>query len=41
MAVTPTNEDYQLIQTVADRIIDIRKDKVIDRECTYNEYLGI
>ena len=23
------------------RIIDIKEDKVIDRECTYNEYLGI
>ena len=36
-----TSHDHQLMQTVADRIIDIRKDKVIDRECTYNEYLGI
>ena len=24
-----------------DGIIDIKEDKVIDRECTYNEYLGI
>ena len=36
-----TSHDHQLVQTVADRIIDIRSDKVIDRECTYNEYLGI
>ena len=27
--------------TLADRIIEIKEDKVIDRECTYNEYLGI
>ena len=36
-----TSHDHQLVQTVADRIIDIRKEKVIDRECTYNDYLGI
>ena len=36
-----TSHDHQLTQTVADRIIDLRKEKVIDRECTYNEYLGI
>ncbi len=36
-----TSHDHQLTQTVADRIIDLRKDKIIDRECTYNEYLGI
>ena len=36
-----TSHDHQLVQTVANRIIDIRKDKVIDRDCTYNEYLGI
>ena len=35
------SHDHQLMQTVADRIIDIKEDKVIDRECTYNEYLGI
>ena len=35
------SHDHQLMQTVADRIIDIKQDKVIDRECTYNEYLGI
>ena len=28
-------------QTVANRIIDIKLDKVVDREVTYNEYLGI
>ena len=36
-----TSHDHQLTQTVANRIIDIKKDKVIDREVTYNEYLGI
>ncbi len=36
-----TSHDHQLTQTVANRIIDLRKDKIIDRECTYNEYLGI
>ena len=36
-----TSHDHQLTQTVADRIIDLRKEKIIDRECTYNEYLGI
>jgi len=36
-----TSHDHQLMQTVADRIIDIRNDKTIDKECTYNEYLGV
>ena len=36
-----TSHDHQLMQTVANRIIDLKKDKVIDREVTYNEYLGI
>ena len=36
-----TSHDHQLTQTVADRIIDLRKDKIVDRECTYNQYLGI
>ena len=36
-----TSHDHQLTQTVANRIIDIKKDKLIDREVTYNEYLGI
>lgn len=36
-----TSHDHQLTQTVANRIIDIKADKVIDREVTYNEYLGI
>ena len=37
-----TSHDHQLTQTVADRIIDIKLDgSIIDREVTYNEYLGI
>ncbi len=36
-----TSHDHQLTQTVANRIIDIKENKVIDREVTYNEYLGI
>jgi len=36
-----TSHDHQLTQTVANRIIDIKLDKVVDREVTYNEYLGI
>ena len=35
------SHDHEFIQTVANRIIDLRKDKIIDRECSYNEYLGI
>ena len=36
-----TSHDHQLTQTVANRIIDIKNDKLIDKEMTYNEYLGI
>ena len=36
-----TSHDHQLVQTVADRIIDIRGEKTVDRECSYNEYLGM
>ena len=36
-----TSHDHQLMQTVADRILDIRNDGLIDKEQTYNEYLGI
>ena len=36
-----TSHDHQLVQTVANRIIEIKKDNVIDRDCTYNEYLGL
>ena len=36
-----TSHDHQLTQTVANRIIDIKKDKLIDREVSYDEYLGL
>ena len=36
-----TSHDHQLTQTVANRIIDIKQDKLIDREVTYNEYIGV
>ncbi|MCI9246225.1 MAG: ATP-binding cassette domain-containing protein [Clostridia bacterium] len=36
-----TSHDHQLTQTVANRIIDLKADQVIDREVTYNEYIGI
>ena len=37
-----TSHDHQLTQTVANRIIDLKLDgKVVDREITYNEYLGL
>lgn len=36
-----TSNDHQLTQTVANRIIDIKKDGIVDREVTYNEYLGL
>lgn len=37
-----TSHDHQLTQTVANRIIDIKEDgTIIDREISYNEYLGI
>lgn len=36
-----TSHDHQLVQTVANRIIDIKNDKTIDREVTYNQYLEI
>ena len=36
-----TSHDHQLTQTVANRIIEIKKEGIVDRECSYNEYLGI
>ena len=36
-----TSHDHELCQTVANRIIDIKADSIIDKECTYNQYLGI
>lgn len=36
-----TSHDHQLMQTVANRIIDIKENKLIDREISYNEYLEL
>ncbi len=37
-----TSHDHQLMQTVANRIIDIKENgEIIDREVSYNEYLGM
>ncbi len=37
-----TSHDHELVQTVSNRIIDIKIDgKIVDREISYNEYLGI
>ena len=36
-----TSHDHQLTQTVANRIIDIKKDRLVDREISYDEYLEI
>ena len=37
-----TSHDHELTQTVANRIIDIKQNgQIVDREVTYNEYLGI
>ena len=34
-----TSHDHQLMQTVANKIIDISNNNVVIRECTYDEYL--
>ncbi len=37
-----TSHDHELTQTVANRVIDLKQNgQVIDKEITYNEYLGI
>ena len=37
-----TSHDHQLTQTVANRIFEIKRDgSMIDKETTYNEYLGL
>ena len=36
-----TSHDHQLMQTVANRIIDLKPDGMVDREVTYDEYLGM
>lgn len=34
-----TSQDHQFVQTTANRIIEITKNGLIDKECTYDEYL--
>lgn len=34
-----TSHDHEFIQTIANRIIELTEDGVIDRKCTYDEYL--
>ena len=34
-----TSHDHQLMQTVANKIVDISNNNVVIRECTYDEYL--
>ena len=36
-----TSHDHELMQTVANRIIDLKSAGMVDKETTYNEYLGI
>ena len=36
-----TSHDHQLVQTVANKIIDIKADKLVVKEGTYNEYLNM
>jgi ATPase subunit of ABC transporter with duplicated ATPase domains len=36
-----TSHDHQLTQTTANKIIDIKRDGVIVKQCTYNEYLSV
>ncbi|MCU0439907.1 MAG: ATP-binding cassette domain-containing protein [Raineya sp.] len=34
-----TSHDHQLVQTVANRVIEIKEDGIVDKLCTYDEYL--
>ncbi|MBQ8468784.1 MAG: ABC-F family ATP-binding cassette domain-containing protein [Clostridia bacterium] len=36
-----TSQDHEILQTVANRIIVINGKKTFDKQCTYNDYLGI
>ena len=36
-----TSHDHQLVQTVANKIIDIKENDFIVKECSYNDYLNI
>ena len=34
-----TSHDHELAQTVANKIVDLREDKIVVKECTYDEYI--
>ena len=34
-----TSHDHEFVQTVANRIIELTPDGMIDRRCTFDEYL--
>ncbi len=34
-----TSQDHQFVQTIANRIMEITSDGIIDKQCTYDEYL--
>lgn len=36
-----TSQDHQFVQTLANRIMELTPDGLIDRMCTYDEYLGL
>jgi len=36
-----TSHDHQLMQTVSNKIIDIKENEVIEKECSYNQYLEL
>jgi len=36
-----TSHDHQLVDTVANRIMEIKEDKLIDKRMTYEEYLEL
>lgn len=36
-----TSHDHQLTQTVANKVVDIKTNQTIVRECSYNEYLEV
>ena len=36
-----SSHDHQLTQTVANRIIEITDDGIIDRMCTFDEYMNL
>ena len=35
-----TSYDHEFVQTVANRIIEIKPDGFIDKECTYDEFIS-